>query len=152
MIRLASATIVAAALAGGCALDVAPDDRNLESQLVALERDSWKAWQAQDAAFFETFLSDDHVDVGPNGVVSKKAVVSFIGARACKVESYVLDNFTLTRLSETSAALLYHARQTTTCGGVAIPSPVWATSVYVLRNGRWQNTIYQQLPQRPDRR
>jgi len=36
----------------------------LTNTLQQLEEQSWRAWKAQDAAFFQRFLSDDHVDLG----------------------------------------------------------------------------------------
>jgi hypothetical protein len=137
---------LASVVFAACASIQAPDDRSIEVTLVSLERDSWKAWREQDAAFFESFLAEDHVELGPNGPVDKHGVTDVIGNHACKVESYALDNFHVTRLSETSAVLVYRARQTTSCGGYRVPSPAWATSVFALRDGRWQNVLYQQLP------
>jgi len=29
---------------------------------------------------------------------------------------------------------------------VTVPSPVWATSVYAKRNGRWMNVVYEHTP------
>jgi hypothetical protein len=122
------------------------DDSALENSILALERDSWKAWRAQDAAFFETFLASDHVELGAAGPSSARDVVGFIRGGACKVERYAISDFRFTRLSETSAMLVYHVQQTTHCGGMAVPSPAWATSVFALRDGQWRNVLYQQLP------
>ena len=49
----------------------APKPDPLEATLIALERASWVAWQGHDGAFFDRFLSDDHVEVGI-GVESPK--------------------------------------------------------------------------------
>ena len=49
-------------------------------------------------------------------------------------------------LGADSAVLVYRAEQSTTCGGAPVPSPAWATSVYVYRGGRWLNVLYQQTP------
>jgi hypothetical protein len=116
----------------------------LKDQLVALEKGSWTAWQARDGAYFESFLSQDHVEVGFGGPAGKAAVVAFVGSPACSVASYALDDFRVTRISSDTALLVYHAQQKTTCGGVAVPSPVWVSSLYVYRAGQWQNALYQQ--------
>ncbi len=58
--------------------------------------------------------------------------------------SYTIDTFELTRLNPTTALLTYHAAQHTQCNGHAVPSPVWASSLYVRRGGRWLNAMYQQ--------
>lgn len=114
--------------------------------LVGLEAQSWVAWKAQDAKFFESFLADDHLEVGPNGVLGKAEVVAFIRSHACEVKSYELSAPTVTQISPTAAVLVYRAEQDTRCGGHPVPSPTWATSVYAFRDGRWRNVLYQQMP------
>lgn len=114
----------------------------LESSLVAMERQSWVAWKAHDAGFFERFLSDDHVEVGGAGPTGKADVVNVVGGGACTVDAYSVDHFAYRRLGPDTAVLTYRAEQTTHCGAATVPSPVWATSVYVRKAGRWRNAIY----------
>jgi hypothetical protein len=40
----------------------------------------------------------------------------------------------------------YRAEQDTVCGTARVPSPVWATSLYVKRAGKWLNVLYQHAP------
>lgn len=126
-----------------------PEDSSLEQTLIALERQSWTAWKAQDASFFDGFLSDDHVELWPVGPAGKEAVVSGVRSGGCRVESYAVSAFRFTRLSSDSAVLVYRAEQKTTCGGHPVPSPVWATSIYARRDGQWMNILYEQLPAAP---
>jgi hypothetical protein len=135
-----------AALLTGPRAQAGESQDRLRQQLVDLEKRSWEAWKSRDGAFFSGFLSDDHLEVGAGGPVGKAAVVSFVGSPVCVVESYHLENFALTVLDEKTAVLTYHAAQTTTCNGAPVPSPVWATSVYVKRDGKWWNALYQQTP------
>lgn len=128
-------------LLAACTTSPAPEP-GLEAQLVAMEKQSWVAWQARDAAFFRDFLSDDHVEVQNNGVAGKDPVVASVGSPACVVKSYAVDHFKLTQFSADAAVLTYHAAQDTTCAGARVPSPVWATSVFVKRDGKWRNAIY----------
>ncbi len=143
----AAATILKAGLAPPAAR---PQDSRGEDgvsgALIALERQSWVAWQAHDGKFFDDFLADDHVELGSSGPAGKQAVVKFVGSGACTVETYAVSDFRFTRISDTAALLVYRAEQKTNCGGAALPSPAWATSVYALRDGRWRNVLYQQLP------
>jgi hypothetical protein len=122
------------------------EDTQLKDKLVSLEQQSWVAWKTHGGSFFSHFLSDDHVEVGFQGITDKKNVVAGVASPACSVESYSISNFTVTRISKDVALLVYHAEQKTTCGGVAVPSPVWASSLYVRRGGRWLNAVYQQSP------
>jgi hypothetical protein len=116
----------------------------LKDTLVKLEKQSWEAWQRRDGAFFQAFLSDDHVEVGFRGVTRKAAVVAGVASPACVVRSFAVDSFELTSLNPTTALLTYHAAQETLCNGHAVPSPVWASSLYVRRGDRWLNAAYQQ--------
>jgi len=108
-----------------------------------LENASWAAWKNRDGAFFERFLSDDHVEVHAHGIAGKKAVVAGVNGPACVVRSYSLGAFSLTRVAEDTALLTYRAEQDTACGNQKVPSPVWATSLYAQRGGRWVNVLYQ---------
>ena len=124
----------------------ATDLGDLGRRLVALEQQSWVAWKARDAAYFKTFLSADHLEVGVGGVDGRDAVIASVGSPACHVQSYAIGQFRFLALSADAAVLVYRAEQNTTCGGVSVPSPAWATSVYVRRNGAWENAVYQQTP------
>jgi hypothetical protein len=79
-------------------------------------------------------------------VSGKAQVVAFVASPACVVESYSLGAFRFQRVAEDAAVLTYRAEQKTACGGAAVPSPAWATSMYVNRGGRWLNVLYQQTP------
>lgn len=118
--------------------------RTLADTLEKLERDSWRAWQSHDGKFFEGFLSDDHVEVGFFGTGGKKTVVQGVAGGGCTVASYAVDRFATTRLAPNVAVVTYHAAQDTRCGNTKVPSPVWVSSVYVKRSGRWLNAVYQQ--------
>ena len=104
------------------------------------------AWKAQDATFFEQFLSEDHVEVHGYGVAGKKAVVGAIRGGACIVASYSLGPLSVVHTSPDSVLVTYRAEQSTRCGTAMVPSPVWATSLYVKRAGKWLNVLYQQTP------
>jgi hypothetical protein len=116
----------------------------LKEILVKLEKQSWEAWKNRDGKFYQDFLSDDHVEVSSGGASNKLAVVAFVGSPVCLVKSYAVDHFELTLFDPNTALLTYHAAQDTTCGGKAVPSPVWVSSLYVKRGERWQNALYQQ--------
>lgn len=117
-----------------------------EGELVALEKASWEAWQKRDGKYFESFLSVDHVEVGQSGIAGKSQIVAFVGNPVCKVNSYKVDRFKLTLFEKNTALLTYYAEQDTVCGSVTVPSPAWASSLYIKRDGKWLNALYQQTP------
>lgn len=116
----------------------------VKNVLVDLEKRSWEAWKNRDGKFFQQFLSDDHVELGPGGVTDRSTVVSGVSSPACVVRSYAVDSFSLTMFDGETALLTYHAAQDTTCGGSKVPSPVWVSSLYKKRDGRWLNVAFQQ--------
>ncbi|MCK9686673.1 nuclear transport factor 2 family protein [Scleromatobacter humisilvae] len=111
-----------------------------------LEARSWVAWKSHDSAFFEQFLSDDHVEIHGDGVAGKAAVVDGVRSPACVVRSYALGPLTLVAVSANAVLVTYRAEQDTTCGTQKVPSPVWASSLYAKRGGRWVNVLYQHTP------
>jgi len=144
--KVTCALLFAIALLAAPAARAAISDKELQDTLIGLERQSWVAWQASDGKFFDSFLSADHIELSALGPLTKAAVVGYVASRQCKVASYSLSDFRFVRLSETSAFLVYKAEQETTCGTQNVPSPAWATSVFSLRDGRWQNVLYEHLP------
>jgi len=120
------------------------DENAVKEALIKLEKESWEAWKNHDSKFFEKFLSDDHVEIGFGGPTDKAAVVASVGSSSCTVKTYSVDRFELTILEANVAVLTYHASQETLCNGMPVPSPVWVSSVYLKREGRWLNVIYQQ--------
>ncbi len=120
----------------------------LKEHLISLEKQSWQAWKNHDGKFFQKFLSDDHVEVGFGGLTNKANVVAGVASPICAVKSYAVDRFELTAFDANTALLTYHAQQDTSCNGNPVPSPVWASSLYLKRGGRWHNALYQQTQTR----
>jgi hypothetical protein len=132
----------------GAAADARPiSDQALERHLIAMEKQSWVAWQNMDAKFWDRFLSADHVELNAFiGATGKKQVIDGIAGGTCKVAGYTVDHFTFRRFSAGTALLIYRAAQDTSCGAFKVPSPVWATSLYQLRDGRWLNVLNGHTP------
>jgi hypothetical protein len=122
------------------------NDDPLETELIALEKQSWVAWKGHDSAFFQRFLSDDHVEVQPYGVTDKAHVVAGVASPGCKVDDYSVGDFRFRRLGPDAAMLVYRAQQSTTCFGKPVPSPATVTSIYQRRDGQWFNILFSQNP------
>ena len=120
------------------------EENATRENLIKLEKQSWEAWKNRNAPFFKEFLSDDHVEVGFYGLANKKQVLATVASPACTVRNYSVDQFNVTLLDANTALLTYHAAQETTCNDKAVPSPVWVSSLYMMRGDRWLNVFYQQ--------
>ena len=140
--------LVLGRLHGQAALLSVAERASITSELTALERQSWVAWQARDGKFFDNFLSEDHIDVGAMGTSGKAGIVRFVGSPACVVTSYQLDSIATVVFDAHAAVLTYRLQQDTKCGGTAVPSPVWVTSLYLRRDSHWHNALFSQIPAR----
>ena len=149
MKQLALVSLIVFSLATFAAGQKAQSSKSdLKRTLVELEKKSWVAWQNHDGKFFEQFLSDDHVELGFGGVTNKARVVAGVASPLCVVKSYTIEKFEVVRFDANTALLTYHAAQDTSCNGNAVPSPVWVSSLYLRRHGRWLNALYQQTQTR----
>jgi hypothetical protein len=139
--------VIPLALLASAAARAAPQPDPLEQELIAMERQSWVAWQRHDVAFWEHFLSDDHVEIQlGGGWTGKRQVIAGIAGGSCTVASWEVDQFTFRRLGRNTAMLIYRAAQDTHCGNFTVPSPSLATSLYQRRHGRWENVLYVHTP------
>jgi uncharacterized protein DUF4440 len=75
----------------------------LKETLVSLEKQSWEAWKDRDGKFYQSFLSDDHQEIGAGGVTTKSQIVPFVGSNACVVKSYSVDSFAITVFNKSTA-------------------------------------------------
>jgi hypothetical protein len=124
----------------------ASKNNSLQEQLVAMEKQAWESWKTRNGGFFQTFLSEDSINVGSTGVDNKSAIVKFISSPMCEIKSYSMDNLQMIMTDKKTAILTYKAMQDGTCDGKTIPSSVWATSMYVKRNGKWVSNFHQETP------
>ncbi len=122
-----------------------PKDSKVEAQIVALEKAGWEAWKNKNAAWFQTNLAEDAVQVNGGGVLSKSQIVKISGTD-CEIKSFSLDNFKFLMLDKNSALITFTGMQDGVCSGKAIPAKVHSTSVYVKRDGKWLNALYTETP------
>jgi len=121
-------------------------NNSLQEKLVAMEKQAWESWKTRNGGFFQTFLSEDSINVGSTGVDNKSAIVKFIGSPMCEIKSYSMDNLQMIMTDKKTAILTYKAMQDGTCDGKTLPASVWATSMYVKRSGKWVSNFHQETP------
>ncbi len=119
-------------------------DAALKADLVAMEKKAWEAWETKNPDYFRTFLADDAISNGGGVVETRDQILKFIGTNNCDIRGYSFDegSFAVRRIDADAAILTYQATQDYACDGKPGPTPVWATTVYVRRKGRWQNMLY----------
>jgi hypothetical protein len=116
--------------------------------LSAKETTLWEAWKNKQSRPFELSLASDGVMIGDQGVASKKDVVAMMASMPCEVKSFTLSDWKVTMANPDTAVLTYKGVADGTCGGQPIP-PVWASSLWVNRKGRWLAFSHQETPVKP---
>ncbi len=120
-------------------------DSKVETQVVALEKQSWQKWKNKNSAWFQTNLTEDFLGVHDFGVDDKTQVVKGIAAD-CDVKSFSFENFKFVMLNKDAALLNYTATQDAVCAGQKIPANVRVSAVYVRRGGKWLQALYTEIP------
>jgi uncharacterized protein (TIGR02246 family) len=128
------------------ALGQMKQNNSVEAQIVALEKRAFEAWKNKDRKFFEEHMSEAGQYLDPDGVGVKAQYVKAIINNNCTVNSYSLDNSKVTMLSKDVALLTYRYAQDVVCGGKPEASPLWASTVYVKRDGKWLIAFHQEIP------
>lgn len=118
---------------------------SVEAQIVALEKTAFEAWKNKDRKFFEDHMFEAGQYLDPNGVGGKAEYVKAIIDNNCTVSSYSLDNTKVNMLSKDVALLTYRYAHDVVCGGNREASPLWASTVYVKRGGKWLIAFHQEI-------
>ena len=121
-------------------------NNSVEAQIVALEKKAFGAWKNKDRKFFEEhmFAAGQYLD--SDGVGGKAQYVKAIIDNNCTVSRYSLDNTKVTMLGKDVALLTYRYAHDAVCGGKPEASPLWASTVYVRRGGKWLIAFHQEIP------
>ena len=119
---------------------------DVKQTLIDLEKGAWEAWKKKDGKYFETFLTDDTIQVWTGGVTRRAEIIKEISTNPCEIRGYTMDGFDVVMLNPDAAVLTFSATQDGTCGGTPMPSPVWASTVFVKRGGKWLAAFHQETP------
>ncbi len=115
----------------------------IQAKLAANEKKLWEAWKNKDTKPFKSALASDFVMVADSGVSGKDAVEKDITSGPCDIKSFTLSDWKLTMLNSSTAYLTYKGTADGTCAGTAVP-PVWASSVWMNRGGKWVAVTHQE--------
>jgi len=118
---------------------------SVEAQIVALEKLAFEAWKNKDRKFFEEHMSEAGQYLDADGAGGKAQYVKAIIDNNCTVSRYSLENTKVTMLGNDVALLTYRYAHDAVCGGNPEASPLWASTVYVKRDGKWLIAFHQEI-------
>ena len=122
-----------------------PDDKNIESQIISLEKAGWEAWKNNNAEWFQSNTTEEFLSINSEGVSDKEQVVNSTPT-ACDVKNVSIDNFKFVMLSENTVVLTYIAIQDGVCGEKKLAEKIRVAVNYVKRNGKWLEALYMETP------
>jgi len=121
-------------------------DNALETELIEMEKRGFEAWQKKDGKFYQATSTETAYSVDRFGVLTHEQFLQAIGNNPCKVNSYKMDSFKVTRLNPETALLTYRYTQDVVCSGKPEPSPVWASTLFLNHAGKWLAAFHQETP------
>jgi hypothetical protein len=142
---LAAALLLLVVTAPLAASDLKAD---LKADLLAREKQSWKDWADKKGDAFRASVVEDYVQVvaGVGLATGRETVAKAIEGHDCVMKSFEFTGVTLRQPAPSVAILNYTATQDTTCGTAALPKKIFATSMWILKDGKWLSYSYQETP------
>jgi len=121
-------------------------DTKLLEQLTVLEKASWEAAVRGDKEFFRTYLAPDSKWFLADGSeVGRDQVLKNLDE--FKLTSYNMGKTSLLRISDDAAMILYRiSYQGTHKNQKEAYADIESSSLYVQRDGKWQEIFYQETP------
>jgi hypothetical protein len=117
--------------------------RQIQQNLIATEKKLWAAWMGKDPKPFKAWVAADAIGISENGVQNRAALLKEIAAGGCQINSFNLSEFKLTMIDSNAAVLTYKGTADGACGGEPF-KPVWASSTFVQRGGKWLTIAHQE--------
>ena len=118
----------------------------LEAQLIALEKGTWEAAKRQDAKAFAAVCLDDCVEIyGDGTVLPIKEVLAQVPDTV--IGEYKIEDIAVTFPIKKTALVRYRVWAKTSYKGQETPPQwVYATAVWVEKDGAWKAAFYQETP------
>jgi len=146
--RTCAALLIALALAIPTRAQTPQRKSSVEQELIRTETGFFEAWKSKDEAYFRNHIPANGVFWGESGTFTRDQQLAEqkSSAKACTVDGYSLSDFGVLPLAAGAYLLTYKADQYATCGGEKVPVHMNGSSVYILKDGRWQAIYRAEIP------
>ncbi len=120
------------------------DEEALKAQILAEEIGTFDALIAHDVAGTEAVIAEDFVWINADGArLGREDLLEVVGDMALAFEQPVRDNVEVQILSPDAAVIVYTIEFDGTYDGDSFSADEYTTSIWQLRDDRWQNTLLQ---------
>ena len=134
--------LVVALVAFVPALAHAQANAAVAKQLEANERAINVAVQKGDVAAFTAMVSPDGFAMDGTGMMPVSEFVKMFAQ--IKLQTFAIDNVKVVMAGDNAAVITYKFTGKGTMMGQAMPSPVWASTTYANRGGKWVAVFHQE--------
>lgn len=139
--------IAVAALVIVPSLAAAQNREAIARQMEANERAINVAIQKSDMAAFKALVAEDGVNVDGMGVSTVAEFMKMFSQ--LKLDSFSIDQVKVTFLNDSAAVITYRFTGKGSMMGMPMPSPVWASTAYANRGGKWVAVFHQETVPTP---
>ena len=123
---------------------------DVEQKLTSTEKQLFEAWKNHDMEPFKQNLTDDVMVVVGDGILQgRDKLIDAMTKEACEAKSYSLGDMKVSWVGKDAAVLAYKIDVDATCGGKKSPSPVYASSLWAKKNGKWLTVFHQESAAAP---
>src|SRR5262249_59524098 len=113
-------------------------------QIVATERAINDAVAKGDMKTFHANLAPDAVGVDVSGITKVNTPDFDKGMQATKIQSWNIDGSQFYWVNDNTVVHMYRWTGKGTFAGQAIPSPVWTSTVWTNKGGKWTAVFHQE--------
>ena len=117
---------------------------SVKQTLIAREKEVFEAFKQRNASTFNGYLSDDFVGVDGAGWTHKSDQADAM--KDTELKDYSFDDIKLVKATKNVAILTYKLTQHGTYKGEAMPTKVFATSVWAKSGDKWVAVLHQETP------
>jgi hypothetical protein len=117
------------------------DSKQLEDEIIKLDKSGWEAWKNNDATWFKLNTTENFVSLSADGISNKSQVIKAT-ANDCNVISYALSEIKFIYINENSVLLTYIATQDGKCGNVKLSPKLRVAANYIKQNKKWLEAFY----------
>lgn len=119
---------------------------DLKDDVVAVEKNAWKAYAQHDPKAYGDTMTDDAVVAPTSGNImrGKQKILADLSNNPCDVKNFDLADTKVRQLSSDIAILTYNLTQDVTCDGKNLTPKAFVTAIYVRQGGKWRSASYQE--------
>lgn len=111
--------------------------------LTALETKAVEAWKNKDVKFWDTFLADNFVSLGPDGKrMGKGDIAKMMEGDKCEVKNYSFSDQHVTPVGTDAAVITMKVTSDYVCDGKPGPSPSISASLYERSGNEWKGAYH----------